>query len=165
MLATGMHIVVMGVSGAGKTTVGRQLARRLGRSFVDADDYHPAANKAKMAKGIPLTDGDRRPWLQKLNAVLGQSPKPVVLACSALTRDHRRRLAEGLVVRFAWLTGNAVVIRGRLDQRHGHFADVGLLDSQLATLEAPRRALQVDVSLSVNCQVAVIAASLGNPEQ
>lgn len=133
-----MRVVVMGVSGCGKTSVGSELAASLGYPFADADDFHSAANKAKMAAGTGLTDDDRWPWLDALGEWLAQRPDSV-LACSALRRVYRDRLREhaGVVV-FLHLTAGASVLRQRLDARtksSDHFAGSSLLESQLATLE------------------------------
>jgi carbohydrate kinase (thermoresistant glucokinase family) len=130
-------IVVMGVSGSGKSTVGALLASRLGVPFADADDVHPAANVAKMAAGIPLTDEDRWPWLalvgQALHAASGSG---LVMACSALRRAYRDAiLAEAPAVRFVYLHGSRELLAERMGHRHGHFMPTSLLDSQLATLE------------------------------
>ena len=132
-------VVVMGVSGAGKTTVGRALAVRLGAVFVEGDDLHPAANVARMRAGTPLTDDDRVPWLDAVAEVVGvheASGQDVVVACSALRRAHRDRLADGHPsVRFLHLTVPEAVLRDRLARRQGHFMPASLLGSQLALLE------------------------------
>jgi gluconokinase len=134
-------VIVMGVSGCGKTTVGRVLAERLGWPYVDGDDLHPAANVAKMAAGHPLTDEDRAPWLRAIRdrmtewAVQGSDG---VLACSALRRVYRDVLRDGPgEVRFAFLDVDRDVLAARLAHRHDHFMPTGLLSSQLATLEPP----------------------------
>jgi len=133
------QIVVMGVSGAGKTTVGELLADRLEAGFLDADDYHPESNRQKMASSIPLTDEDRRPWLRRLGAVLrdrAAAGDRVVLACSALRRAYRDLLRETAGdVFFVHLDASGPVIAERLRSRSGHFMSPALLDSQLATLE------------------------------
>jgi gluconokinase len=144
-------VVVMGVAGAGKTTIGSLLARELGWEFFDADDFHPQANVAKMARGVPLGEADRAGWLDALATLvdrLVREQRPAVLACSALRASHRARLRGGhgdAEVRIVYLRGDPALIRQRLDARHGHFAKGGLLASQLATLEVPRNALTVDV--------------------
>jgi gluconokinase len=140
-------VVVMGVTGVGKTTIGRRLAAALGIPFVDADDFHDAAAKAKMHAGIPLTDADRMPWLDRLNHALREHASTgAVLACSALTAEYRRRLTAGVAdVRFLVLTGHPSIIRARIEARHGHFAGADLLPSQMATLEPPPDAVTVDV--------------------
>jgi gluconokinase len=144
-----MIVVLMGVSGAGKTTIGTLLAERLGTVFADADDYHPAANKAKMAAGQPLNDDDRQPWLEVLNGVLrgwAGAGSGGVLACSALKTKYRETLAAGMAkgaVEFVMLDGSKALIAERLEQRPGHFFNPALLESQLATLEPPEDAVRV----------------------
>jgi gluconokinase len=128
-------VVVMGVSGSGKTTVGSALADALGLRFVDADAMHPPANVEKMAAGIPLTDADRWPWLDAVGAVLAHDP--VVVACSALRRGYRDRLrASATKLRFVYLHGTRELLAERMSHRD-HFMPVALLDSQLAALEEP----------------------------
>lgn len=144
-----MIVVVMGVVGAGKTTVGGLLARELGWEFVDADTFHPAANVEKISRGIPLTDADRKPWLEALrNAIMEwiAHNRNVVLACSALKQGYRTQLTVGPDVRFVYLKGSYELIEQRLRERHGHFATRELLASQFAILEEPADAIIVDVS-------------------
>jgi len=145
-----MVIVVMGVSGVGKTTVGMLLARALGAEFAEGDSYHPPANVEKMRNGAPLDDEDRWPWLQILAAEIDTwlaEGRGVVLACSALKRAYRDLLAHGRPqVRFVYLKGEAALLRARLDQRRGHYMPPTLLASQLAALEEPDDALTIDVS-------------------
>ena len=141
--------VVMGVSGCGKTTVARALAEKTGGLYLDADDFHPSANKEKMAAGIPLTDEDRWGWLDALNAAL-KSPevptRPVFLACSALKQVYRDRLSNEVPgLRFFYLKGSKECIRKRLEARKSHFMSPALLDSQFAILEEPRDAIVLDV--------------------
>ena len=142
--------IVMGVSGCGKTTMARKLAEATGGSWLDADNFHPAKNKARMAAGIPLTDDDRWPWLDRLNEELravADSGKPVFLACSALKQKYRNRLVVGLPgARFVYLKGSFELIRSRLALRTNHFMPSGLLESQFADLEEPREALVLDIS-------------------
>jgi gluconokinase len=144
-----MIVVLMGVSGSGKTTIGTLLAERLGTVFADADDYHPAANKAKMAAGHPLNDEDRQPWLETLNGLMQgwfESGKGGVLACSALKETYRATLAAKMpegAVRFVLLDGPKELIEERLGHRPGHFFNPKLLESQLSTLEKPKDALTV----------------------
>jgi gluconokinase len=160
-----MVIIVMGVSGVGKTTIGKALAGELGWRFLEGDDLHPAGNVAKMAAGIPLTDEDRAPWLEQLRGLIAQAleqGEDVVLACSALRRSYRQRLAvDPARIRWVYLTAPAEVIKGRLRARTGHFMPVSLLESQLATLEAPDDALMVDVTPGPAEVVAFIRAGLG----
>lgn len=133
--------VMMGITGSGKSTVGRLLADRLGVPFVEGDDWHPAENIAKMSAGIPLTDEDRRPWLDRLAAAIADwsaRREGVVVSCSALKRDYRRILAgsvDDLV--FVHLAGDPDILRRRMQGRRGHFMPTTLFDSQLATLEPP----------------------------
>jgi gluconokinase len=152
--------VVMGVSGAGKTTVGEALARELGWRFIDADDFHPEANVTKMAAGEPLDDADRWPWLDRLNAILKREEN-AVLACSALKERYRRRLAEG-IARIEWvhLKGDLKLIRSRLGERRHRYMPASLLESQFAALEPPGNAITVDVSADVAACVAAIAGRL-----
>jgi gluconokinase len=142
-------VVLMGVSGAGKTTIGTLLAAREGCVFADADDYHPQANKDKMAKGIALNDDDRQPWLETLNELLRgwfESGAGGVLACSALKQAYRTTLSAGMAlgaVHFVLLDGAKSMIADRLAARKGHYMGTALLNSQLATLELPSDALRV----------------------
>ena len=144
-----MIVVLMGVSGSGKTTIGTLLAQRTGTVFADADDYHPLANKQKMAAGQPLTDEDRQPWLEELNGLLRgwfQSGQGGVLACSALRENYRITLANGMPkdsVAFVMLDGSRELIAQRLAERHHEYMNPRLLDSQFATLEPPTDAVRV----------------------
>jgi carbohydrate kinase (thermoresistant glucokinase family) len=144
-----MIILVMGTTGSGKSTVGLMLAQRLGWLFLDADDFHSAANKEKMHKGIPLTDADRAPWLAAIHHELVRQDKlgcNVSLACSALKQEYRDELKANLNMRVVYLKGSEAVLRSHIEGRHGHFAGESLLASQLATLEEPVDALVEDVS-------------------
>ncbi len=139
----------MGVVGAGKTTVGKLLAQKLGWEFADADDFHPAANVAKMRHGISLTDADRAPWLAALHSAIVQwnaGGKQVVLACSALKRSYRAQLSSE-PVKFVYLKGSRELILSRLRARHGHFATESILDTQFADLEEPEDAITVSAAL------------------
>ena len=143
-------ILLMGVSGAGKTTVGELLASQLACDFADGDDYHSPANIAKMRAGIPLTDADREPWLDTLHALIARwvaAGKTAVLACSALKQSYRDRLRIGPEVRIVYLRVSVPELRERLRLRTGHFMTAAMLDSQLATLEEPGDAIQVDGDL------------------
>jgi carbohydrate kinase (thermoresistant glucokinase family) len=152
--------VVMGVSGAGKTAIGEALARELGWRFIDADDYHPEANVAKMAAGQPLDDEDRWPWLARLNSLL-KAEKQAVLACSALKERYRSRLAEGIGrVEWIYLKGDFDLIHSRLAQRRHRYMPASLLESQFAALEPPAQAITIDIEADVPTCVAQIAAQL-----
>lgn len=139
----------MGVSGAGKTTVGRALASHLGWRFFDADDFHPRQNISKMSRGEPLNDEDRRPWLAALAKLISESldaAEPTVLAVSALKASHRVRLQiDDPRVALVYLRGTYELIYERMDQRSDHFFDAELLSSQFAALEEPEEAVVVDV--------------------
>jgi len=144
-----MIVIVMGVVGAGKTTVGRMLAEQLGWEFADADDFHPQTNVEKIRHGIALTDADRQPWLERLRGAVADwiaRSKNVVLACSALKEIYRQILDVGPQVRFVYLKGNATLIAQRLRAREGHFANERILASQFADLEEPGTAVEVDIS-------------------
>jgi gluconokinase len=150
----------MGVSGAGKTTIGQALALRLGWTFLDADDFHPPQNVAKMAATIALDDADRWPWLDAMNSVL-KAQTDAVLACSALKQAYRERLTRGLqAFSFVYLHGTPALIRARLEQRRHRFMSAALLDSQLAALEPPAQAIAIDVAGEVQASVAAITAQL-----
>ena len=142
--------VVMGVSGSGKTTMAQRLAHACDGDWLDADDFHSAENKARMMAGIPLSDEDRWPWLDRLNAELhavAGKGKPVFLACSALKQSYRERLVIGLPqVRFVYLKGSFELLSNRLAQRRNHFMPALLLESQLDTLEEPKDAIVLDIS-------------------
>jgi len=158
-----MVIILMGVSGAGKTTVGRALAEELGWRFADGDDFHSTANVAKMHSGIPLTDEDRSPWLQSLrNAIAGYlaSGENVVLACSALKASYRRFLLVDLQVKLVSLRGSLDLIASRLGSRQGHYMSPHLLRSQFDTLEEPADGLTIDAGLPVAEIVKEIRAGL-----
>lgn len=158
-----MVVILMGVTGSGKTTVGVALAESLHWKFVDADDFHPAANVAKMRTGVPLDDADRAPWLETLRQAIVEWLKTrtdAVLACSALKQVYRNRLIVGPEVRIVYLRGTRDLIAQRLGQRHGHYMDPTLLDSQFAALEEPPDALVVDVQADVPDIVASIRRAL-----
>ena len=144
-----MVIVVMGVSGSGKTTVGSQLAQQLAWSFADADDYHAPASVEKMRNGIPLTDADRQGWLQALRSLIAEwitAEKNAVLACSALKKTYREYLCVSDQVRFVYLKVSEDLLSERLLERRGHYMKRQMLESQLATLEEPNDAIVMDAS-------------------
>jgi gluconokinase len=164
-----MVIVVMGVSGSGKTVVGEALAGRLGWEFEDADNWHPTLNIEKMRSGAALTDEDRKPWLRTLNTAIRRwiaERRNVVLACSALRKWYRTALREGVAdpksVRFVYLKGSYAEIDRRLRLRVGHFMPESLLQSQFAALEEPdsSEALAVDVSHAVELVVDTVVRGL-----
>ena len=164
-----MVVVLMGVSGSGKTAVGQALAVKLGWTFEDADDWHPPANVAKMRSGIPLTDEDREPWLQSLNgAIQGwiANGKDTVLACSALKERYRDALRGGIknsaCSRFVYLRGTYEQIDRRLRERSGHFMPESLLRSQFEALEEPKaeEAFALDARMPIPQAVDAIIAGL-----
>lgn len=165
-----MVIVLMGVSGSGKTVVGEALAARLGWTFEDGDSWHPSSNIEKMRQGIALTDDDRAPWLRCLHDAIKAwiaAKRDVVLACSALRRRYRDALREGIrpgePLRFVYLRGTYAEIDRRLRGRVGHFMPEMLLESQFAALEEPdpSEALAVDVAQPVSAIVDAIVTGLG----
>lgn len=157
-------LVVMGPSGNGKSSLGKALADRLGWNFIEGDDHHPAANIAKMARGEPLTDTDRAPFLQSIGRALAASPDGGVAACSALKREYRnllRQVAGEIVFVFPELGRDQLDLRMR--QRNGHFMPASLLDSQLADLERPgpgETCLNIDGSLPSSAQADAVIAKL-----
>jgi gluconokinase len=165
-LAVIQMVLVMGVSGSGKTTVGRLLAEELGWSFSDADEFHSAANRSKLASGVPLSDEDRRPWLERLRSAIktwiGEN-RSTVLACSALKSGYRRHLVRGLEdrVRFVYLKGSFELIERRLAGRNDHFMNGALLANQFEVLEEPSEALVVNIDDSPDRIVAHIRSGLG----
>ena len=151
----------MGVSGAGKSTVGKLLAERLGWIFLDADEYHPPENVARMAAGTPLTDEDRWPWLQKLNLLLREEAN-AVLACSALKAAYRERLTDGIgSTKIVFLKGEIDLIRTRLAARQHRYMPASLLVSQFAALETPANAIAIDIAQDPPACVEAIVAQLG----
>jgi gluconokinase len=156
-----MIVLVMGVAGAGKTTIGQALASALGWPFIDADDYHPSQNVAKMKVGIPLEDADRWPWLSHLNKELKELEHGV-LACSALKESYRERLAQGIAdFTTVYLHGSAELIRARMATRTHRYMPAALLESQFAALEPPADAIAIDVAADPSSCVAVIMRRLG----
>lgn len=162
-----LRIVLMGVAGSGKTTVGEALAVRLGIPYCDGDDLHPAENVAKMSRGEPLTDADRAPWLGLVGRAL-QDEAPLIIGCSALRRSYRDLIREkaGGPVTFVHLAGSRALIEARMAARTGHFMPVALLDSQFATLELPgpeERAITAEISQPLDVLVEGILLDLGRP--
>ncbi len=158
-----MIVVIMGVSGSGKSTIGRMLAKRLGCVFLDGDRFHSADNKAKMKKGIPLDDNDRIPWLQELNRVINQhieKDESLVLACSALKEAYRHVLGESDDVAYVYLKADFQTIRKRVERRKHEFMNPHLLESQFETLEEPRGAITIDARLSPKLVIDQIVDSL-----
>ena len=159
-----MVIVLMGAAGAGKTTIGRRLSEQLGWAFLDGDAVHPPENIAKMAGGVPLTEEDRRPWLDALRRSIaewvGRNIDGVV-ACSLLRQAHRASVLAGLErhVKLVYLRASHEVLEERLTARTGHFAGVALLNSQLALLDEPNNALLLDASQSPEDLVRAIRIS------
>jgi gluconokinase len=156
-------IVVMGVSGSGKTSIGEGLAARLGMPLLEGDQFHPKANIAKMSSGTPLTDDDRWPWLDAIARAMREAPGGVIVTCSSLRRIYRDRLRAGAgrPVLFVFLEGSKETIAARLADRKGHFMPPSLLASQFATLEPPGDAEPGIVRVSIDPPVdAVIAAAL-----
>lgn len=158
-----MIIVVMGVSGSGKSTVGERLARHLGWPFYDGDDFHPAANVEKMSRGIPLTDEDRAGWLASLADLIRRrlaEGGSAVLACSALKQRYRDQLRVDASVHFVYLKGEFDLIRARMHGRRGHYMRPELLASQFAALEEPRDALTLDIARPPDELINQILAAL-----
>ena len=162
-----MVIILMGVAGSGKTTVGQLLAGRLGWTFYDGDDFHPARNREKMKRGIPLDESDRQPWLLAIRQLiidLLNANRNAVVACSALKRSYRRLLAgDSGEVNFVFLHGSPAEIAERLANRRGHFFDPALLQSQFTDLEEPDCALKVDISMAPEKIADTIIAALVSP--
>ena len=159
-----MVIVIMGVAGSGKSTIGQALARDLGWGFIDADDLHPPANIEKMRAGVPLNDADRRPWLAALRGLIARcldQHRHIVLAASLLKAAYRETIGiDEDQVRLVYLDADPALIRGRLECRQGHFMRVQMLDSQFAILEVPTAGLTMDASLPAGEIVKAIRRGL-----
>ena len=158
-----MVVIVMGVVGAGKTTVGVLLARRLGWKFADADDFHSATSVEKIRRGVALSDEDRAPWLDALRTAIegwNDAGDNAVLACSALKGSYRNRLSVG-AVHFVYLKGTPELIVKRLNARHGHFASASILETQFADLEEPDDAITVEIDRPPDAIVSMILEKLG----
>lgn len=155
------HIIIMGVSGCGKSTVGRMLAKRLDRPFIEGDDFHPAENVAKMASGQALTNQDREAWIKTLCPAANEGPSSII-ACSALNATVREWLGAGLhkPARYVWLEGLETLLAKRLAGRSGHFFDPSLLASQFAALDAPQDAITVSVDQAVETIMKEILLAL-----
>lgn len=158
-------ILLMGVSGAGKTTIGQALAQKKGSTFLDADDFHSKENREKMASGRPLTDADRMPWLERIHSHVTEQLKQgysIILACSALKESYRDKLLENLSSASAviWLDANKETLQKRIEQRPGHFMPASLLQSQCETLEAPKDALRVDTNQSIEQTIQFILKNI-----
>lgn len=165
-----MVIIVMGVSGCGKSTVGEMLADQLNLPFHDADHFHPDTNVSKMKSGIPLNDEDREPWLENLNknVKMWNLKAGAVLACSALRKSYRDMLQKGLgpdEILFIFLEGAKPLISQRLKKRTGHYMPAALLDSQFATLEEPENALTISIELNPREIVGQIVSGIAEVNQ
>ncbi len=157
-------IYIMGVSGSGKTTIGKNLAAKIGFPFFDGDDFHSAANKEKMTAGIPLTDEDREDWLMHMNQAARDEAKlaGAVLACSALKEKYRSILSSGITIPLYWvfLEGSFELIRKRMEERKDHFMPPGLLASQFGALEIPGTCIAIDISKSPDEIVETIISQI-----
>jgi gluconokinase len=158
-----LRIIIMGVSGCGKSSVGAGLSQRLGIPYRDGDDLHPAANVEKMRAGHPLTDDDRWPWLDRVAAVLAVDA-PVIVGCSALRRAYRDRLRAGAggPVHFVHLAGSRELLAKRMSARTGHYMPLSLLDTQLAALEppSPDEALTIDIDQPLDAIITTAAKGI-----
>ena len=161
-----MIVLVMGVTGSGKTTVGQMLSQQLGWEFADADSFHPPANIEKMRQGIGLTDAERQPWLANIHDAIMRwtaEGRSVVVACSALKRAYRRQLCQGVKLDIVYLRGTYQLIAERLQHRTGHYATESLLTSQFEALEEPvdEEVAVIDINHSTEEIVAEVRKRLG----
>ncbi len=160
-----MIVVLMGVSGCGKTTIGLRLADSLSCQFYDGDDYHPEENIKKMTSGQPLNDDDRKPWLEELNrlmAICDKSGKDAVLACSALKRKYRECLAKNIIdMKFVYLKGSYEQILQRMQSREGHYMKADMLRSQFQAFEEPDNAIMVDIDVDPESLTQNVVKELG----
>jgi gluconokinase len=158
-------IVLMGVAGSGKTTVGRELARQLGWRLIDADDLHSERNRSKMRRGEPLTDQDRQPWLATVHAEIGRAVsrrEHLIVACSALKERYRQTLGGGMpTIRFVYLEAERALLRRRLETRGGHYAGPDLLASQLEDLEPPLDAIVVSADQTPAAIAGIVRREIG----
>ena len=159
-----MLIIITGVSGVGKTTIGKLLSEDMGWTFYEGDDYHTNVNLAKMRNGTPLTDEDRWPWLDALRTKISEivlHEENAILSCSALKESYRMRLASGLKdIVFVYLQGDYQLIRNRISERVGHFMNADLLASQYSDLEEPRNAIIVDAALEPMAIISYLKLAL-----
>ena len=157
-------IFIMGVSGSGKTTIGKKLAARIGLPFFDGDDFHPPSNKEKMNRGIPLTDEDRKDWLIQMNKAAMDQAKlaGAVIACSALKETYRAILSSGITIRLYWvfLQGSFELIKKRMEERKDHFMPANLLSSQFDVLQIPENCITIDISNSPDEIVEMIISQI-----
>ncbi len=159
-----LAIIIMGVSGSGKSTVGKLLSDKMKATFIEGDDYHSKENKIKLSSGIALQDSDRLEWLRKLNFLLTKSltNKKCVLSCSSLKKSYRNILTKKIKekVKFVYLHGSHAQIKERLSKRKNHFMSISLLNSQLRTLEIPKNSLRIDISLEPEEIIGVIKKNI-----
>lgn len=143
-----MVIILIGVSGSGKTTIGKLLTKKLNWKFIEGDDFHSKKNKEKMENGIPLTSADRKPWLLSLKKIITKSLEKnenIIIACSALKKAYRKILKINRKVKFVYLKGDFKIIKERIENRKNHFFKVALLESQFNDLEEPKNILNIDI--------------------
>ena len=159
-------LIVMGISGTGKSTLGRALAKHLSWEFIEGDDYHPQINIEKMRNGTPLTDIDRWPWLDAMHQAIAdsqQQKQSAVVTCSALKLSYRERLVQSLTgIEFVYLCGDPEMILARMAQRENHFMPAGLLDSQIAAMEPPEDAIFIPIDLGTDEQVDAVVQQLNS---